>query len=356
MAEKFIKTEKKNLLLFVSRNWVLVFLLLEIIFFTLIVPQFFSLRVFQIIFFFGTAIFLLGTAEIFVIITGGIDLSVGYIMGFASISSAKLMLALTKAGFPPDFSILISIIITLIIGLIPGFINGILIAHLRVPPFIATFAMLSIVYGVSEILIKGVPPSNLPYLANIIGNGYFINIVPGKSMSFFKPPIIKRGVNVIRIIPNMVIFSFVFILIFAFILKRTKFGHHTYAVGGNIEAARRAGINVKRILILIYMLSSFFASLAGIVYVLKYVTGKADAGAGFLLDAIVGVVIGGASLYGGTGTVGGTILGCLILAVLETGLRIMGVPTFNIYIVVGVILIFAVLIEKFFPEIKQREV
>jgi ribose transport system permease protein len=102
------------------------------------------------------------------------------------------------------------------------------------------------------------------------------------------------------------------------------------------------------------MLSSFFATISGTIYVLQYVTGKADAGAPFLLDAIVAVVIGGASLYGGIGTVGGTLLGCLILSVLETGLRVMGVPTFDKYIAVGVILIFAVLIDQFFPELTHK--
>jgi ribose transport system permease protein len=103
------------------------------------------------------------------------------------------------------------------------------------------------------------------------------------------------------------------------------------------------------------MISSFLASLSGVIYMLQYVTGKADAGAPFLLDSIVAVVIGGASLYGGVGTVGGTILGALILSVLETGLRVLGVPTFDKFIAVGVILIFAVLIDQFFPELIHRE-
>ncbi|MEW5814329.1 MAG: hypothetical protein AB1798_02895 [Spirochaetota bacterium] len=103
------------------------------------------------------------------------------------------------------------------------------------------------------------------------------------------------------------------------------------------------------------MLSSFFATLGGLIYMLQYVTGKADAGAAFLLDSIVAVVIGGASMYGGSGSVWRTILGCLILATLETGLRMLGVPTFDKYIAVGVILIFAVLIDQFFPELVYEE-
>ncbi len=345
----------KRMLIFVGKYWALMFLILETILFSFLSHGFLTLRGIQIIFFFGTAIFLLGTAETFVIITGGIDLSVGFIMGFASIVSAKIIVALANSGVSPAWSISIGVVLTMLIGLIPGYINGLLVARLRVPPFIATFSMLAVTHGVSELLIQGVPAKNLPYLANAIGNGYFIYIIPGKVVSFFnKPTASFRGETLLEIIPNVVVFSFILIGIFGFILKRTKFGQHTYAIGGNVDAAIRAGINVKRHLTLIYVISSFFATSAGIIYMLKYVTGKADAGAGFLLDSIVAVVIGGASLYGGKGTVGGTILGCLILAVLETGLRIMGVSTFDKYIAVGVILIFAVLIDQFFPELIHK--
>ncbi|RKX92574.1 MAG: hypothetical protein DRP84_09800 [Spirochaetes bacterium] len=353
-ADKINDKFDRKFLVFLGRYWAVIFLVVETIIFSFLARGFLTLRGIQIVFFFGTAIFLLGTAETFVIITGGIDLSVGFVMGFASIVSAKIIVALTNSGLTPALSIIFGIILTLMIGLIPGYINGILVARWKVPPFIATFSMLAITHGVSELLIQGVPAKNLPYLANDIGNGYFIYIVPGKVISFFNKPERIRGETLLEIIPNVVVFTFILILIFAFILKRTKFGQHTYAIGGNVDAALRAGINVKRHLTLIYVISSFFASSAGVIYMLKYVTGKADAGAGFLLDSIVAVVIGGASLYGGKGTVGGTILGCLILAVLETGLRIKGMSTFDKYIAVGVILIFAVLIDQFFPELIHK--
>jgi len=346
---------KNRFLLFLGRRWALIFLVLETLFFIFFAKGFFTIRGIQIIFFFGSTIFLLGCGETFVIITGGIDLSIGYVMGFASIVSAKLIVSLANKGVLPGLSILLGIIFTLLIGLIPGYINGTLVTRLKVPPFIATFSMLGITHGTSELLIKGIPAKNLPYLANAIGNGYFIYYMPGKLFSFFKKPFIQRGELLIEVIPNVVIIYFIIIFIFGFILKWTKFGQHTYAVGGNVDAALRAGINVKAHLIKVYTICSFFATLSGIIYMLQYVTGKADAGAPFLLDAIVAVVIGGASLYGGIGTVGGTVLGCLILSVLETGLRIMGIPTFDKFIAVGVILIFAVLIDQFFPELIHRE-
>ena len=348
-------TRRRTLYTFIGLYWAFFFLLLEFIFFSSVARGFFSIRVIQNILFFGTPIFLLGTAETYVIITGGIDLSVGFVMGFATVLAAKLVAAFIGLGMGPAASIALGLGITLIIGLIPGFINGTLVARLNVPPFIATFAMFGISHGVSELLLGGVWAKNLPHLANAIGNGYFLYVAPGKIVSFFQRPVVQRGAKVLEIIPNVVVITFFVILIVAFVLKRTQFGHHTYAIGGNIDAAVKAGINVKWHLVRIYMLSSFLATLAGTIYVLKYVTGKGDAGAPFLLDAIVAVVIGGASLYGGKGTVGRTILGCFILATLETGLRVLGVSTFDKYIAVGVILIVAVLIDQFSPELVHKE-
>jgi ribose transport system permease protein len=353
MADRIALPVESGLLRFIGRRWALLFLLLEVLFFSFMGRGFFALNGLQIILFYGTEIFLLGTAETFVIVTGGIDLSVGYVMGFASVVSAKLVVALTTSGLRPAFSLPLGILATLLIGLVPGLINGTLVARLQVPPFIATFAMIGITHGVSELLLRGAPAKDLPYLANMVGNGYFLYLAPGAAPSLFLRPEVARGVRVVEIVPNIVVVTAALVAAFAFLLKRTRFGHHTYAIGGSMDAALRAGIDVRRHLTAVYMLSSLFASITGVLYMLKYVTGKADAGAAFLLDAIVAVVIGGASMYGGTGTVWGTILGCLILSVLETGLRMMGVPTFDKYIAVGAILILAVLIDQFFPELIQ---
>lgn len=344
------KLDKKSLLLEFGRRWALIFLIVEIIFFGLSAQNFFSLKVFQMILFFGTTVFLLGTAELFVIITGGIDLSIGYLMGFASIVSTKMIAAFIAAGMGDAPALLLGIILTLLVGLIPGLVSGTLVAKLKVPPFIATFAMLGISHGVSELLIQEGAAKNLPHIANAIGNGHFFYWAPGAGFSMFARPEVARGVKVIELIPNIVVLAFLAIGILAFILKRTVFGQHTYAIGGNVDSAIRSGINVDRHIIKIYMLSSLMASIAGIIYMLMYVTGKADAGASSLLDSIAAVVIGGAALSGGKGTVWRTILGGVIIAVLETGMRLMGVPTFDKYIIVGVILISAVLIDQIFPE------
>jgi len=332
-----------------GRNWIAIFIVLLVVLFSVSARAFFSVDTAQLIFFNGTEVFLLAIAELFVIITGGIDLSVGFVMGFSTVVSSKLIVMFAGMGRSPLASILAGSIGMMIIGLLPGLVNGWLVAYLRVPAFIATFSMLGVTHGISELMTQGIPTKNLPSLAGIIGNGSFLYIAPNGALSFFARPQVARGQTVIAILPNMVVFAFVFILLFAFILGKMKFGRHLYAIGGNIDAAIRSGINVKRDLIKAYVISSFFATLAGLSYVMKYITGKPDAGANMLLEAIAAVVIGGASMAGGSGTVGRTILGALVIAILETGLRIIGMQTFMTYILVGAILILAVIIDQVFP-------
>jgi len=336
-----------------GRNWALLFLLLELAVFSALGSRFYSLENLQNIFVACTMILLLAMGETFVIITGGIDLSVGFVMGFGTVICAKFMLMLQAAGLPQTVSIPLAAVICLAIGLIPGLVNGTLVARLKVPPFLATFGMYGIAYGFSEIISENTPITT-PAGAGVVGNEYFLYIVPRKLVSFLvRPQDITRLEmrSLITLIPIVVVIAFVFVAIFAFLLKRTRFGRHTYAIGGSVDAALRAGINVTSHLTYVYMISSFFASLAGVIFVLKYVTGRADAGSALMLDAVVAVVIGGASLYGGRGTVKGTVIGALLIATLETGMVNMGIPTFNRYIAIGGILILAVLIDQFFPDL-----
>ena len=233
--------------------------------------------------------------------------------------------------------------------------RGLLVARLRVPPFLATFSVQGITYGISLLLSEGSAAVNVPNLANMIGNGSLIYWVPGEGPSFLIRPQVPPGTPVYDTIPTMVAVTAIFVAVAAFLLKRTRFGRHTYAIGGNIDAAIRSGINTKKHLVTVYVISSFLATLSGIIYMMEYVTGKSDAGSSFMLDSVVAVVIGGASLFGGTGTVWRTILGVFILSVLEMGLKMMGVQTFDKYIAVGLILIFAVLVDQFFPELVHTE-
>ncbi|MGQ9473680.1 MAG: ABC transporter permease, partial [Candidatus Caldatribacteriaceae bacterium] len=293
--------------------------------------------------------------ETFVIITGGIDLSVGFVRGLISVISAIIMRDLYAQGYSPAFCISLGIMVGLVLGILPGLMNGILVARFRVPPFIATLGMYGIANGFALRFSKGFPITFLPKEVGEIGNGFFAYFLPGKGFSFFvKHADIAEGEmrNLIGIVPHSIVIVAVFLILFGFILSRTQFGQHIYAIGGNIDAARRAGIPVERDLIRVYMISSFFAALSGIMSTLIFSIGTHTQFAASLeLFAIAAVVIGGASLMGGKGSIGGTTLGVLVLAILEIGFLMSGILPFYRYIAVGTILIFAVVIDQTFPEI-----
>jgi ribose transport system permease protein len=335
---------------FLGGRWILAFLLVETVYFCFTAQGFANPNSAQMLLFYGVEIFLLAMAELFVIVTGGIDLSVGYVLGFASIIAIKLVNGLTQAGLPPLAALLAGAAATLLVGLLPGLVNGWLVAYLDVPPFIATFSMLGVCHGVSELVIHGVYAMGLPPLAAEVGSGHFLYWTRGGGFSFFIRPEVERGTEVLDLVPIIVVLAAIVIGVLAFVLSRTRFGRHVYAIGGSRDAAVRAGIPVRRRLLGVYALSSLLASLAGLVYALKYVSGKADAGASSLLDAIAAVMIGGASMFGGSGTVGRTLVGCLVIAVLELGLRMSGTPTFDKYILVGAILVLAVIVERFLQQ------
>ncbi len=351
----------KQMLAFLARNWALCFLLVLIGLFSFAEPSFFSLRNFNNIFIAATATLLLATGETFVIISGGIDLSIGFVMGFAAVSSATVMqhLYARGEGYSDIVSIVVGALAGLLIGLIPGFINGVLIARFRVPPFIATLGMYGIANGVALKICGGFPVSFLPPLTGKIGNGFLAYFSPKTGFAFFEKPLLTERADIFALkglVPVSVLAVVIILAIFDFILSKTQFGQHTYAIGGNVDAAGRAGINVPWHLIKIYVVSSFLASCAGILLVLRFTMGNhAQFSATYELFAIAAVVIGGASLMGGTGKVHKTAIGVLLLGTLETGFVIVGIEVFYRYIAVGCILIFAVLIDQFFPELVYHE-
>ena len=345
----------QRFLLFLGKNWVVFFLLFLCVLFSFTGTGFLSPKTLNNILITSSPALLLAAGETFVIITGGIDLSVGFVMGLCCVISAKIMVTLQALGLSPVTCIVVGAGGTLLLGLLPGLVNGILVAKFRVPPFIATFGMYGIAYGVSEILCNSVPIAGLPALAGFIGNGYLLYYLPGQSFTWFSPPqgIAREEIrSLIPLFPNVFMLSLLAILIFAFILSRTPFGQHTYAIGGNIDAARRAGIPVDHHLIKVYMISSFFASLSGVLATLIFSIGAPTQFASSLeLFAVAAVVIGGASLMGGKGSMLGTFLGVLVLSVLEIGFLMSGILPFYRYVAVGVTLIIAVLIDQSFPEL-----
>ena len=349
--------QENRKLAFIARNWAALFLLSFLILFSFTGKGFLSITNFQNVGHLAVIAILMASAETFVIITSGIDLSIGFVMGFASVTAGKIIQVLYAAGegMSPGLSIGIGIVIVLILSLIPGLVSGILIARYKVPPFIATMGMWGITNGIALKICKGFPVATLPDDLTRIGNGYLIYFKSGEGLSFFglPPGVGNESIReYIRLIPNSFIFIALILLVLWHLLRNTTFGQHTYAIGGNEEAAVRAGIDVKRHLIKIYVLSSFIAGLAGIFNVFQTGIGNfTPFGAMYELFAVAAVVIGGASLMGGKGRIFGSVIGVFLIAFLENGLLISGVVPFYRFIAVGLLLIIAVVIDQLFPDL-----
>ncbi|QIG51910.1 ribose ABC transporter [Nordella sp. HKS 07] len=270
---------------------------------------------------FAVAPLLLATGQTFVIISGGIDLSLGFVMGLAAVVAAHVINATTAAmGLPT--AVLLGFIAAVLIACVPGLINGLLVSRLRVPPFIGTLGMFGVARGVAFLLAGGTTvPVNNSFFA-LIGNGRFFGV------------------------PYIVIITAIFVLLMHYVLSQTKFGQHNYAIGANVQAARRAGIDIKSHLLRLYILSAACAGLAGVLYSARFNAGAAQAGEPLLLDCVAAVVIGGASLFGGSGTIFGTVAGALVIAVIQYGLVFVNVEPFWQFISVGVVIIISVLIDQ----------
>jgi ribose transport system permease protein len=271
---------------------------------------------------FAVARLLLATGQTFVIISGGIDLSLGFIMGLAAVVCAHVVVW-ANPMMAPALAVLLGFMAGVMVACVPGAVNGFLVAHLKVPPFIGTLGMFGVARGAAFLLAGGttVPASN-PVLS-VLGNGRFLGYIPWT-----------------------VIIAALFVLLMHYVLSQTRFGQHNYAIGANPQAARRAGIDVKRHLFKLYVLSGACAGLAGVLYTAQFSAGAAQAGEPLLLDSVAAVVIGGASLFGGSGTILGTVAGAFVIAVIQYGLVFVDVKPFWQFIAVGVTIIISVLIDQ----------
>jgi predicted ABC-type sugar transport system permease subunit len=270
---------------------------------------------------FAVAPLLLALGETFVIIAGGIDLSVGFVMGLSAVVAAHATNAAGTA-MPPFPAMLVGIAAGLAVALVPGAVNGWLISKLKVPPFIGTLGMFGVARGAAFLLANGttVPVSN-DWLASL-GNGRLFGI------------------------PVVVVVTALFVLAMHYLLSQTRFGQHTYAVGASEQAALRAGIGVGRHTRKLYLLSALCAGIGGVLYAARFTAGAAQAGEPLLLDSIAAVVIGGASLFGGSGTILGTVAGSLVIAVIQYGLVFIDVAPFWQFVSVGVVIIISVLVDQ----------
>jgi ribose transport system permease protein len=261
----------------------------------------------------ATIIAIIAVGMTFVIITGGIDLSVGSVLAFAGVVMAN---ALQKGVSLP-----VALLIGLGVGLACGLVNGLLITIGRLPPFIATLGMMSVARGAALMYTEGRPISGFAESFRSLATGEILRI------------------------PTPVGIMIVVYVIAHFVLRRTKLGRYTYAIGGNEEATLLSGINVRFYKTLVYGIAGMLAGLAAILLTARLNSAQPIAGMNYELDAIAATVIGGTSLLGGEGTVTGTLIGALIMAVLRNGLNLLSVSSFFQQVVIGSVIILAVLID-----------
>lgn len=250
----------------------------------------------------------------FVILTGGIDLSVGSTVAISGAFAASIIKSTNN--------VFLAVLAAGIVGIVIGLINGLLISKGKLQAFIATLATMTIFRGATLVFTNGTPISKLPENFVNIGNG-------------------KLG-----FIPIPVIITVIVLVIAIYVLTQTRFGRYLYALGGNEDSARLSGINTTKIKTLVYVISGFASSIAGVIIASRIGSASPNAGTGFELDAIAAVVIGGTSLAGGEGRITGTLIGALIIGVLNNGLNLMNVSPFYQSIVKGLVILIAVLLDK----------
>ncbi len=260
-----------------------------------------------------------------IVLMAGIDLSVGSVLAFTSAVCAGLLkngIAIQSLDLFIGFTVLGSVLSSLIIGLMMGIFNGWVITKFSLPPFVATLAMLTIARGATMLYTEGIPISNLGSSFEFIGSGWLLGI------------------------PVPVWISTIMVLIVVFITKKTAFGRYIYAIGGNEKAAFLSGININNIKLAVYGIAGMMAAIGGILVTSRLNSAQPNAGTSYELDSIAAVVIGGTSLSGGVGTVTGTVIGAVIIGVLNNGLVLLNVSPFWQQVVKGLVILLAVIIDK----------
>ncbi|GHD44480.1 ABC transporter permease [Mycetocola manganoxydans] len=296
-------------------------LIVLVIFFSIASNNFFSWSNISSILLATAVIGILALGTTFVIITGGIDLSIGTGMTLAAVMTGIFLVNM-------ELPLIVGVLGGLATGALMGLINGLNIAVLKLPPFIATLAMMMIAQGLA-LVISGVRPI---YFSGVEG---FKTIALG---------------TLIPGLPNAVLILFLLAIVAYLLLSKTIFGRYTFAIGSNEEATRLSGVNTRKWLITVYTVAGLFTGFAGVVIAARLDSAQPQIGVGYELQAIAAVIIGGTSLLGGRGSIMGTVIGALIMSVLINGLRIMSIQTEWQNVVVGVVILIAV----FTDTLRQR--
>lgn len=272
----------------------------------------------------------------FVIITAGIDLSVGSILGFVGVMTAMTLMA-PKLVMQMGTGVMpLACLVGLLAGTAVGLLNGAAVAWLRMQPFIVTLATMWAVRGLAEVITDGTP----------IGT-----VDPDQALAAFRNNMLQTkftflGMGYMGPVPVAAVIMLVVVILGHILLTRTVFGRHVYALGGNAEAARLSGVNIAAVRISVYTISGALAGIAAILLMSELVSGQPTAGQGYELYAIAAVVVGGTSLFGGSGSVVGSAIGALIIGVIRMGLNLHGISDFWQQIVTGAIIFLAVLLDE----------
>ncbi|BDE05310.1 ABC transporter permease [Vulcanimicrobium alpinum] len=268
---------------------------------------------------------IMAVGQTFVIITAGIDLSVGSIVGLGGVVAALTANAL---HLPAPLAFVVTLLAALAVGSAAGWINALPVVKLGLPPFITTLAMMQVARGLAYILAHGQPiPLNDSDPFTWLGTGTFFS-VPGFTG-----------------IPYQVVVMLIVVFAFALLLGRTVFGRYVLALGGNEEAARLAGVNTSRMKTLVYVISGGLSALAGLVLMSRFASGGPQTGTGYELQAIAAVVVGGTSLMGGRGTIVGTFFGALLIGVLNNVMNLLNIESYTQMIVLGIVILLALVLD-----------
>ena len=303
-----------------------------LIIFSLITPNFLSGTTLILIAKHSGIIAILGVGMTFVIVSGGIDLSVGSIVGFSAMIAGGLIfqgLRIPIFGITIYFNVIMIIIITLTVGALVGGLNGLLISKLNVPPFIATLGMLYVARGFALIRSNGETFPSLIGNSNLGNTGF---------------PLL--GAGIFLGLPISIWIMFVIVLASAYLSKKTPLGWHIYALGGNEKAAKLSGVRINKVKMFVYMFSGFCAAMVGLIVASQLVAAHPATGESWELNAIAAAVLGGTSMSGGVGSIGGTLIGAFIIGVLNDGMVMLGVSSFWQMVIKGMVIVLAVIADQ----------
>lgn len=326
------KSSHTSLAMWLLKGRTLIVLIVLVAFFSIAAPNFLAGETLLLIAKHVALYGILAVGMTYVIITGGIDLSVGSIVGLAGMIAGGLIqegLTLQVFGVTLYFNLPSIVLITLLLGALIGWVNGIVITKFSVAPFIATLGMMYIARGFANLRSNGATYSDISGNAALGNTGF--TLFGG---STFK-------------IPNGAILFIIIAVIAAVILKKTPFGWHILSVGGNEKAARLSGVKVNKVTIIVYVVSGICAAIVGIITSSQLVAAHPDTGESWEMNAIAAAVLGGTSMAGGIGTIGGTILGAFVIGVINDGMVMCGVSEFWQKVIKGVVIVLAVIIDQF---------